>query len=129
MSGNWQACKPWRQEREAVRRAYCLTQPYHHRLLPDDVMIQAISRVSGPRIHRHDTSPCAVYRLPEADSVLHTDSASGSSDFGYDARLKPETATTPEQSEGKPSLDSRVVASLWNTSLQTMTVAASRLAL
>ena len=49
------------------------------------------------------------------DSVLHTDSASGSSDFGYDARLKPEAATTPEQSEGKPSLDSRVVASLWNT--------------
>ena len=34
-----------------------------------------------------------------------------------------------EQSEGKPSLDSRVVASLWNTSLQTMTVAASRLTL
>ena len=63
------------------------------------------------------------------DSVLHTDSASGSSDFGYDARLKPEAATTPEQSEGKPSLDSRVAASLWNTSLQTMTVAASRLAL
>ncbi|MEZ3551946.1 hypothetical protein [Muribaculum intestinale] len=63
------------------------------------------------------------------DSVLHTDSASGSSDFGYDARLKPEAATTPEQSEGKPSLDSRVVASLWNICLQTMTVAASRLAL
>ena len=38
-------------------------------------------------------------------------------------------ATTPEQSEGKPSLDSRVVASLWNTSLQTMTMAASRLTL
>ena len=31
---------PWRQEREAVRRVYCLTQPYHHRLLPDDVIIQ-----------------------------------------------------------------------------------------
>ena len=56
---------PWRQEREAVRRVYCLTQPYHHRLLPDDVIIQAISRVSGPRIHRHGTSPCAVYRLPD----------------------------------------------------------------
>ena len=54
----------WRQEREAVRRAYYLTQPYHHRLLPNDVIIQAISRVSGPRIHRHGTSPCAVYRLP-----------------------------------------------------------------
>lgn len=40
------------------------------------------------------------------DSVLHTDSASGSYDFGYDAWLKPEAATTPEQSEGKPSLDS-----------------------
>jgi hypothetical protein len=26
------------------------------------------------------------------DSVLHTDSASGSSDFGYDVRLQPETA-------------------------------------
>ena len=64
-----------------------------------------------------------------ADSVLHTDSASGSSDFGYDVRLQPEAATTPEQSEGKPSLNSRVVASLWNTSLQTMTVAASRLTL
>ena len=63
------------------------------------------------------------------DSVSHTDSASGSSDFVYDARLKPEAATTPEQSEGKPSLDSRVAACLWNTSLQTMTVAASRLAL
>ena len=73
------------------------------------------------------------------DSVLHTDSASGSYDFGYDAWLKPEAATTPEQSEGKPSLDSRVVASrvvasrvvasLWNTSLQTMTMAASRLTL
>ena len=57
-------CKPWRQEREAVRRAYCLAQPYHHRLLSNDVIIQAISRVSGPRIHRHGTSPCAVYRLP-----------------------------------------------------------------
>ena len=64
-----------------------------------------------------------------ADSVLHTDSASGSSDFGCDVRLKPEAATTPEQSEGKPSLDSRVAACLWNTSLQTMIVAASRLAL
>ena len=64
-----------------------------------------------------------------ADSVSHADSASGNSDFGYDARLKPEAATTPEQSEGKPSLNSRVVASLWNTSLQTMTVAASRLTL
>nr|AMP55649.1 hypothetical protein [uncultured bacterium] len=64
-----------------------------------------------------------------ADSVLHTDSASGSSDFGYDVRLQPETATTPEQSEGKPSPDSRVVASLWNICLQTMTSAASRLAL
>ena len=42
--------------------------------------------------------------LCPTDSVLHTDSASGSSDFGYDARLKPEAATTPEQSEGKPSL-------------------------
>lgn len=63
------------------------------------------------------------------DSVLNTDSASGSSDFGYDVRLQPEAATTPEQSEGKPSLNSRVVASLWNTSLQTMTVAASRLTL
>ncbi len=31
---------------------------------PNDVMIQVISRVSGPRIHRHGTSPCAVYRLP-----------------------------------------------------------------
>ena len=62
------------------------------------------------------------------DSVSHTDSASGSYDF-YEARLKPETATTPEQSEGKPSPDSHVAASLWNTSLQTMTVAASRLAL
>ena len=46
----------------------------------------------------------------QADSVLHTDSASGSSDFGYDARLKPETATMPEQSEGQPSPDSRVAA-------------------
>ena len=46
------------------------------------------------------------------DSVSHTDSASGNSDIGYDVRLKPETATTPEQSEGKPSPDSRVVASL-----------------
>ena len=64
-----------------------------------------------------------------ADSVLHTDSASGNSDIGYDVRLQPETATTPEQSEGKPSPDSRVVASLWNICLQTMTVAASRLAL
>lgn len=63
------------------------------------------------------------------DTVLHTDSASGSYDFGYDAWLKPEAATMPEQSEGKPSLDSRVVASLWNTSLQTMTMAASRLTL
>ncbi|WP_289873509.1 hypothetical protein [uncultured Duncaniella sp.] len=63
------------------------------------------------------------------DSVSHTDSASGGSDFGYDVWLQPEVATTPEQSEGKPSLDSRVAASLWNTSLQTMTVAASRLAL
>ena len=33
------ACKPWRQEREAVRRTYYLTQPYHHRLLPNDVRI------------------------------------------------------------------------------------------
>lgn len=57
--------KPWRQEREAVRRAYYLTQPYHHRLRPNDVIIQAISRVSGPRIHKHGTSPCAVYRLPD----------------------------------------------------------------
>ena len=56
--------KPWRQEREAVRRAYRLTQPYHRRLLPNDVMIKARSRVSGPRIHRHGTSPCDVYRLP-----------------------------------------------------------------
>ena len=64
-----------------------------------------------------------------SDSVSYTDSASGSSDFGYDARLKPEAATTPEQGEGKPSLDSRVVASLWNTCLQTMTVGASRLTL
>ena len=63
------------------------------------------------------------------DSVSHTDSTSGSSDIGYDAWLKPEAATTPEQSEGKPSLDSRVAASLWNTCLQTMTSAASRLAL
>jgi len=63
------------------------------------------------------------------DSVSHTDSASGSSDIGYDARLKPEAATTPEQSEGKPSLDSRVVASLWNICLQTMTMAAPSLAL
>ena len=55
------------------------------------------------------------------DSVLHTDSASGSSDFGYDVRLQPETATTPEQSEGKPSPDSRVGASLWNTSLPSAT--------
>ena len=46
------------------------------------------------------------------DSVFHTDSSSGSSGLGYDVRLKPEAATTPEQSEGKPSLDSRVVASL-----------------
>ena len=61
---------PWRQEREAVRRVYCLTQPYHHRLLPDDVIIQAISRVSGPLIHRHGTSPCAVYRLPGL-SLIH----------------------------------------------------------
>ena len=65
----------------------------------------------------------------QADSVLHTDSASGSSGFGYYVRQKPEAATTPEQSEGKPSPDSRVAASLWNTSLQTMTVTASRLAL
>ena len=57
-----------------------------------------------------------------ADSVSHTDSASGSSGFGYYVRQKPEMATTPEQSEGKPSPDSRVAASLWNTSLQTMTV-------
>jgi hypothetical protein len=64
-----------------------------------------------------------------ADSVFHTDSASGSSDIGYDVRLKPEAVTTPEQSEGKPSLDSGVVASLWDTCLQTMTSAASRLAL
>ena len=62
---NSTVCKPWRQEREAVRRAYCLTQPYRHRLLPNDVIFQAISRVSGSRIHRHGTSPCAVYRLPD----------------------------------------------------------------
>ena len=111
-----------------MRRAYCLTQPYHHRLLPDDVIIQAISRVSGRR--STDTAHRLVlFTGCPTDSVLHTDSASGSSDFGYDVRLKPEAATTPEQSEGKPSLDSRVVASLWNTSLQTMTMAASRLAL
>ena len=84
-----------------------------------------------------DTSPVSVASYfvictssdAYTDSVLHTDSASGSYDFGYDAWLKPEAATTPEQSEGKPSLDSRVVASLWNASLQTMTMAASRLAL
>ena len=70
-----------------------------------------------------------LFNVCPTDSVLHTDSASGSYDFGYDAWLKPEAATTPEQSEGKPSLDSRVVASLWNTSLQTMTMAASRLTL
>ena len=63
------------------------------------------------------------------DSVSHTDSASGSSDFGYDVRFKQEAATTPEQSEGKPSLDSRVVASLWNICLKTLAVAASRLTL
>ena len=62
---NSTVCKPWRQEREVVRGAYCLTQPYHHRLLPNDVIFQAISRVSGSRIHRHGTSPCAVYRLPD----------------------------------------------------------------
>ena len=111
-----------------MRRAYYLTQPYHHRLRPNDVIIQAISRVSGRR--STDTAHRLVlFTGCPTDSVLHTDSASGSSDFGYDVRLKPEAATTPEQSEGKPSLDSRVVASLWNICLQTMTVAASRLAL
>ena len=111
-----------------MRRAYCLTQPYHHRLLPDDVIIQAISRVSGRR--STDTAHRLVlFTGCPTDSMLRTDSASGNSDSGYDVRLQPETATTPEQSEGKPSPDSRVVASIWNTSLQTTTVAASRLAL
>ena len=120
--------KPWRQEREAVRRAYCLTQPYHHRLLPNDVIIQAIS-VSVARRSTGTAHRLVLFTGCQADSVSHTDSASGSSGFGYYVRQKPEAATTPEQSEGKPSLDSRVVASLWNICLQTMTVAASRLTL
>lgn len=36
---NSTVCKPWRQEREVVRGAYCLTQPYRHRLLSNDVII------------------------------------------------------------------------------------------
>ena len=84
----------------------------------------SVARGSTGSAHR-----LVVFTGCSADSVLHTDSVSGSSGFGYYVRLKLETATTPEQSEGKPSPDSRVAASLWNTSLQTMTVAASRLAL
>ncbi|WP_301093009.1 hypothetical protein, partial [Bacteroides acidifaciens] len=78
---------------------------------------------------KHITSHCLTITSCPTDSVFNTDSASGNSYFGYDVRQKPEAAITPEQSEGKPSLDSRVAACLWNTSLQTMTVAASRLAL
>jgi len=83
-----------------------------------------VARGSTGTAHR-----LVVFTGCPTDSVSHTDSASGSSGFGYYVRLKPEAATMPEQSEGKPLLDSRVVACLWNTSLQTMTVAASRLAL
>ncbi|WP_289873506.1 hypothetical protein [uncultured Duncaniella sp.] len=36
-----------------------------------------------------------------ADSVLHTDSASGSPDFGYDVRLKPEAATNARAKRGQ----------------------------
>jgi len=83
-----------------------------------------VARGSTGTVHR-----LVLFTDCPTDSVFHTDSAPGSSGFEYYVRLKPEMATTPEQSEGKPSLDSRVVASLWYTCVQTMTSAASRLAL
>jgi len=66
-----------------------------------------VARGSKGTAHR-----LVVFTGCPTDSVFHTDSASGSSDFGYDVRQKPEAATTPEQSEGKPSLDSRAAACL-----------------
>lgn len=84
----------------------------------------SVDRESTGTAHR-----LVVFTGCPADSVFHTDSASGSSDFGYEVRLQPEAATTPEQSEGKLSLNSRAVACFWDIWLQTMTMAASWLAL
>jgi len=68
--------------------------------------------VSGTRGFTGTAHRLVLFTGCPTDSALNTDSASGSSDFGYNARLKPETATAPEQSDGKPSLDFCVAASL-----------------